>query len=106
MRKMTVWQFKHSGKTHTVSGTAFQVRIWQELRKIPRGKVISYAGLARHAGRPRSARAAANACGANPLPVIVPCHRVIRGDGSLGGYSGRGGVRCKAQLLRREGYLT
>jgi O-6-methylguanine DNA methyltransferase len=65
--------------------------------------VITYAELARRAGRPRSARAAANACGANPLPVIIPCHRVVRSDGDLGGYSGAGGVSSKRELLRREG---
>ncbi|GBR72894.1 6-O-methylguanine DNA methyltransferase [Candidatus Termititenax aidoneus] len=98
-------KFTQNSKTYEACGTDFQIRVWQELRKIPRGQVITYAELARRAGRPRSARAAANACGANPLPVIVPCHRVIRGDGGLGGYSGVGGVRRKRELLRKEGYI-
>ncbi|MDR2431316.1 MAG: methylated-DNA--[protein]-cysteine S-methyltransferase [Candidatus Margulisbacteria bacterium] len=102
---MTAFTFTQSGKTYTMTGTDFQLRVWRELRKIPRGQAITYAELARRSGRPRAARAAANACGANPLPVIVPCHRVIRGDGTLGGYSGVGGIKRKAQLLRREGYL-
>ncbi|GBR76021.1 6-O-methylguanine DNA methyltransferase [Candidatus Termititenax persephonae] len=96
-------RFTQNGKTYEASGTDFQVRVWQELRKIPKGQVITYAGLARRAGRPHSARAAANACGANPLPVIIPCHRVIRSDGGLGGYSGVGGVVRKRTLLRKEG---
>lgn len=85
-----------------MSGTDFQIRVWQELRRIPRGQVITYAELARRIGRPRSARAVANACGANPLIIIVPCHRVIRSDGSLGGYSAAGGVKRKARLLQKE----
>ena len=96
--------FKHSGKTYTMSGTDFQIRVWQELRKIPKGQVITYTELAKRIGRPRAVRAVANACGANPLLVIVPCHRVLRSDGSLGGFSAPGGVKRKAQLLRQEGY--
>jgi O-6-methylguanine DNA methyltransferase len=103
---MAEFKFKHNGKTYAASGTDFQVRVWRELREIPKGQVITYAELARRVGRPRSARAAANACGANPLPVIIPCHRVIRGDGGLGGYSGVGGVSRKRELLNKEKALA
>ena len=82
-------------------GTPFQRAVWAELRRIPAGSVISYAELARRVGRPRAHRAAAQACGANPVGVLVPCHRVIASDGSLGGF-GFGRAR-KAELLRREG---
>ena len=80
--------------------TAFQVRIWQELRRIPAGETVSYTELARRIGRPTAARAVASACAANPVAVAVPCHRVVRTDASLSGY--RWGVKRKAELLRRE----
>ncbi|MDR1453505.1 MAG: methylated-DNA--[protein]-cysteine S-methyltransferase [Candidatus Margulisbacteria bacterium] len=99
---MKTLKFTQNGKAYEISGTDFQIRVWQELRKIPKGQTITYAELARRAGRPRSARAAANACGANPLPVIIPCHRVVRSDGGLGGYSGAGGVKRKRSLLAQE----
>lgn len=83
-----------------VRGTAFQVRIWQELRRIPAGETVSYTELARRIGRPTAARAVASACAANPVAVAVPCHRVVRTDASLSGY--RWGVKRKAELLRRE----
>jgi AraC family transcriptional regulator of adaptative response/methylated-DNA-[protein]-cysteine methyltransferase len=70
------------------------------LRKIPAGETVSYADLARAIGRPSAARVVANACGANPLAVITPCHRVVRADGGLSGY--RWGVERKAALLARE----
>ena len=81
-------------------GTAFQKKVWDALMKIPAGETRSYAELAMQLGRPRSARAVANACGRNKVAVLVPCHRVIRGDGSLGGY--RWGLPLKQELLRRE----
>ena len=81
-------------------GTAFQQRVWQALMKIPRGETLSYAGLAEQLGQPRAARAVARACAQNRLAVLVPCHRVIRGDGSLGGY--RWGLPRKDRLLRSE----
>lgn len=87
----------------SLPGTSFQKRVWQALLAIPAGSVISYKELAKRIGKPRAIRAVANAVGANPLPVIIPCHRVIRSDGSLGGYSGRGGVRTKRALLQKEG---
>ena len=81
-------------------GTAFQQRVWQALMKIPRGQTLSYAQLAQSLGRPSAARAVARACAQNRLAVIVPCHRIIRGDGSLGGY--RWGLPRKSALLNAE----
>jgi len=81
-------------------GTAFQQRVWEALMKIPRGQTLSYAQLAQSLGRPSAARAVARACAQNRLAVIVPCHRIIRGDGSLGGY--RWGLPLKDELLQRE----
>jgi AraC family transcriptional regulator of adaptative response/methylated-DNA-[protein]-cysteine methyltransferase len=83
-------------------GTEFQQAVWAELRRIPAGTTRSYADIAKAIGNPRATRAVANACGANPLPVVVPCHRVIASDGGIGGYSG-GGVRVKKALLDAEG---
>jgi len=80
--------------------TAFQRRVWQELQRIPRGKTRTYAEVARALGKPRASRAVARACAKNPVSVVVPCHRVIRGDGNLAGY--RWGIRRKEQLLRTE----
>lgn len=84
-----------------LSGTSFQVRVWKALLRIPHGQTRSYAGLARAAGAPRAHRAAGNANGKNRIAIVVPCHRVIHGDGSLGGY-GAGPAR-KRYLLRLEG---
>ena len=72
--------------------------------KIPKGKVKSYKQVALSINRPRSARAVANACGKNPYAPKVPCHRVIRSDGSLGGYSGSGGIKTMKKLLKKEGF--
>lgn len=83
-----------------VRGTAFQQRVWQALRRIPAGSTASYADIARQIGAPKAVRAVAGACAANPLAVVVPCHRVIRTDGALSGY--RGGVERKRALLERE----
>lgn len=82
-------------------GTAFQQRVWESLMKIPRGETRSYAELAEAVGRPGAARAVARACAQNRLAVLVPCHRIIRADGSLGGY--RWGLPRKDSLLQREG---
>ena len=82
-------------------GTPFQLRVWQELRKIPRGETISYQELAARAGNPQACRAVGQANGANPIPLIIPCHRVIAADGSLGGYSS--GLDRKRWLLEHEG---
>lgn len=84
-------------------GTYFQCKVWAAITKIPHGKVLTYAQLARKIGYPHSARAVANACGKNPYAPEVPCHRVIRSDGKLGGYSGKGGVKAKRQMLKSEG---
>lgn len=83
-----------------IRGTAFQHQVWQALRSIPRGATASYAEIARAVGRPGALRAVGAACAANPLAVLVPCHRVVRGDGSLGGY--RWGLDRKQALLDRE----
>jgi AraC family transcriptional regulator, regulatory protein of adaptative response / methylated-DNA-[protein]-cysteine methyltransferase len=83
-----------------IRGTAFQQRVWEALRQIPTGSTASYADVAKRIGQPKSARAVAQACGANALAVAIPCHRVVRTDGSLSGY--RWGVGRKEQLLRRE----
>ncbi|MEK7628013.1 MAG: MGMT family protein [Patescibacteria group bacterium] len=84
-------------------GTLFQKKVWHELCKIKKGQVITYAELARRIGKPKAIRAVGNAVGKNPLAPEVPCHRVIRTDGSLGGYSGKGGVKTKLALLKKEG---
>jgi AraC family transcriptional regulator of adaptative response/methylated-DNA-[protein]-cysteine methyltransferase len=84
-----------------VRGTAFQQRVWQALRAIPAGETVSYAELAERVGIPAGARAIAGACAANPVAVAIPCHRVVRQDGSISGY--RWGVERKAALLEREG---
>lgn len=81
-------------------GTAFQQRVWQALRQIPVGAKVSYTDIAQRIGAPKSVRAVAGACAANTLAVAIPCHRVVRSDGSLSGY--RWGVERKAELLRRE----
>ena len=81
-------------------GTVFQRRVWKQICAIPYGKTRSYKWLANMLGCPSAVRAVANACGANKIPIIVPCHRVIASDGSIGGYSP--GVRWKKRLLRLE----
>ena len=88
-----------------LKGTKFQLMVWRYLIKIPRGKVKTYKEIAIDLKKPNSARAIANACAKNPYPPIIPCHRVIRSDGKLGGYSGSGGVKMKEKLLKKEGYL-
>ena len=85
-----------------LKGTKFQQKVWQYLKNIPRGKVKTYKQVAIAIKRPKSARAVANACGKNPYAPKIPCHRVIRSDGRLGGYSGRGGIRKKLELLKSE----
>lgn len=83
-----------------VRGTAFQQRVWEALRAIPPGRTVSYAELAQMVGLPKGARAVAGACAANALAVAIPCHRVVRNDGTISGY--RWGVDRKAALLDRE----
>ncbi len=84
-------------------GTPFQLRVWQELRRIPWGQTISYGELARRVGNPKASRAVGQANAVNPIPLIIPCHRVIAADGSLGGYSS--GLDRKRWLLRHEGAM-
>ncbi len=81
--------------------TEFQQSIWRALLRIPTGRTSTYAELAAAAGHPRAVRAAGSACGANPIPVLVPCHRVVASGGKLGGFSG--GLDWKRRLLAREG---
>jgi len=83
-----------------VQATAFQRRVWNELQKIPRGTTRTYTQVARALGKPRSVRAVARACATNPVSIVVPCHRVIRTDGTLAGY--RWGLQRKQKLLERE----
>ena len=85
-----------------LQGTKFQIKVWSELKKIPAGKTKTYKEIAIITGHPKAARAVANACKRNPYPINIPCHRVIRSDGSLGGYSAPGGISKKKQLLKFE----
>lgn len=83
-----------------IQGTAFQLRVWQALQSIPAGSTTTYTEIAQRIGRPGAVRAVAQACGANPLAVAIPCHRVVRLDGDLAGY--RWGISRKSELLHRE----
>ena len=94
MRKIDVQKLK---------GTAFQKKVWKALLQVPKGKTITYKELAKKINKPRAIRAVANAVGANPMIIVIPCHRVIRSDGTLGGYSGAGGIKTKRALLLKEG---
>ena len=83
------------------SGTKFGQRVWLEIKKIPRGETRSYLDIAKAIGQPNACRAVANACGRNPLPIIIPCHRVVSSDGTIGGFSS--GIPLKKKLLKLEG---
>lgn len=85
-------------------GTSFQLDVWNALITIPEGETRSYKELAKQIGKPKAVRAVANAVGANPIAVLVPCHRVIRSNGHIGGY--RWGIELKVKLLEREGVLV
>ena len=85
-----------------LKGTKFQIKVWKYLKTIPKGKVKTYKQVALGIRSPKSARAVANACARNPYAPKIPCHRVIRSDGAIGGYSGRGGIKKKLRLLRSE----
>ena len=87
-------------------GTKFQKKVWNYLKTIRKGTVKTYKQVAIAINRPKSARAVANAVGKNPFAPKIPCHRVIRSDGSLGGYSGKGGLKTKKLLLKREGIIV
>ncbi len=83
------------------AGTPFQRSVWETVRSIPHGDTISYAELANRVGKPGAARAVGQALGANPIPLLIPCHRVVASDGGLGGFGG--GLPMKRELLRQEG---
>lgn len=83
------------------AGTEFQKSVWRQIRKIPLGKTKSYGEVAKAIGKPKAVRAVGGACGANPIPVLVPCHRVLAAHGKIGGFGG--GLDWKRKLLEREG---
>jgi O-6-methylguanine DNA methyltransferase len=83
------------------AGTVFQQKVWNALRKIASGETRSYSQIAKAIGRPKAVRAVGGACGANPIPVLIPCHRVLASGGGLGGFGG--GLKWKRLLLTREG---
>ena len=85
-----------------LSGTKFQISVWEEIKKIPSGETRTYKTIANLIGKPNSFRAVGNAVAKNPFPLIIPCHRVVRSDGKLGGYSGPGGIATKRKLLLKE----
>ena len=88
-----------------IKGTQFQLKVWNYLKKIPKGQIRTYSEVAKAINKPNSVRAVANAIAKNPYSPSIPCHRVIRSDGSLGGYSGKGGINTKRKLLKSEGIL-
>ena len=87
-----------------LTGSDFQQQVWRALGQIPYGELLSYAELARVVGRPKAARAVGQANGANRIPIVVPCHRVVTSSGGIGGYAG--GVHIKRHLLAHEGSVT
>ena len=89
-----------------LNGTEFQNLVWKEISRISYGQTMSYKEIAARIGHPNSSRAVANACGKNPYPIIIPCHRVICSNGKLGGYSGPGGISEKRRLLKNENNET
>lgn len=92
---------KFGARLDLSAGTPFQQKVWRALLSIPRGETRSYAWIAKKIGNPKAVRAVGSACGANPVPIIVPCHRAIASDGSLGGFGG--GLALKKDLLALEG---
>ena len=88
-----------------MKGTKFQLQVWNYLKKIPKGSVKTYKQVAIAINKPKSARAIANACARNPYAPKVPCHRVIRSDGGIGGFSAPGGSKAKKRILKKEGFL-
>ena len=87
-----------------LKGTDFQIKVWKFLRKIKKGKVKTYKEVAIAIKKPKAARAVANACAKNPYAPKVPCHRVIKSDGTIGGFSAPGGSKTKKRMLRMEGF--
>jgi methylated-DNA-[protein]-cysteine S-methyltransferase len=100
LRKYLEGKLKQFDCPLDMEGTAFQKRVWSALKKIPYGKTRSYADVARAIGHPKAFRAVGNANGSNPVPIVVPCHRVIESNGGLGGYGS--GIDVKKQLLEFE----
>lgn len=82
-----------------LQGTKFQVKVWAFLKKIPKGSVKTYSQVAKGIGKPLAVRAVASAIAKNPYPIQIPCHRVVRSDGSLGGYSGKGGIKKRKNFF-------
>jgi len=87
-----------------LKGTDFQIKVWRFLKKIKKGEVKTYKEVAIAIKKPKAARAVANACAKNPYAPKIPCHRVIRSDGTLGGFSSPGGTKTKKKMLRKEGF--
>ena len=87
----------------TLKGTKFQLKVWKYLKSIPKGQTKTYKQVAISIKCPKSARAVANACAKNPYAPKIPCHRVIRSDGTIGGFSASGGIKAKKKLLKKEG---
>ncbi len=85
-----------------LKGTTLQIKVWKYLKTIPKGQTRTYKQVAIAIKKPKAIRAVANAVGRNPYPIAIPCHRVIRSDGKLGGYSGPGGLKLKKKLLNKE----
>jgi len=85
-----------------LKGTTLQIKVWKYLKTIPKGQTRTYKQVAIAIKKPKAIRAVANAVGRNPYPIVIPCHRVIRSDGKLGGYSGPGGLKLKKKLLNKE----
>ena len=85
-----------------LKGTTLQIKVWKYLKTIPKGQTRTYKQVAVAIKEPKAIRAVANAVGKNPYPIVIPCHRVIRSDGKLGGYSGPGGIKMKKRLLKKE----
>ena len=85
-----------------LEGTEFQVKVWRAITNIPKGEVRTYKELAKIIKKPKAIRAVANACGKNPYPIKIPCHRAIKSNGNIGGYSGYGGMFMKKFLINIE----
>ena len=85
-----------------LKGTKLQIKVWEFLKTIPKGTVTTYSKVAKAVGHPKAVRAVANAIGNNPNPIIIPCHRVVKANGTIGGYSGIGGIKKKKALLKKE----
>ena len=83
-----------------LKGTKFQIKVWKYLKTISKGSVLTYSDVAKGINKPKAVRAVANAIGKNPYAPKIPCHRVIRSDGKLGGYSGEGGIKKKAKITK------